>query len=339
MSEKRPVLALSGGVGGARLVHGLAAALPADALTVAVNTGDDFVHWGLTVCPDLDTIMYTLSDLADVSRGWGLAEESFGALAMVERYGGPAWFKLGDRDLGTHLTRSQWLNEGRSLTEVTERLCRALGIGPRVVPMADEARPTYIVTADARTLPFQDWFVRERCAPAIIDVEYRGTRTPAPAMMAAIAHARLIVICPSNPYVSIDPILTLDGVVEAMAGKPVIAVSPIVHGRAVKGPLAEMMPALSPALSGAGDSGRDRSTDRGASAAAILGHYRARHERRGLHLAGFLVAPGDEAAIAQVASASSERDTKILATDIIMTNVAERERLAREVLAFAETLP
>lgn len=323
MSEWRSVVAISGGVGGAKLVHGLAAALPADALTVAVNTGDDFVHWGLTVCPDLDTVMYTLSGLAHVERGWGLAEESFGALTMVERYGGPAWFKLGDRDLGTHLTRSQWLAEGRLLSEVTESLCRALGIEQHVVPMADRPRPTYIATADGRHLSFQHWFVRERCAPAITSVEYRGTSTPAPAMMAAIERAELIVICPSNPYVSVDPVLSLDGVAQALAGKLIVAVSPIVAGRAIKGPLAEMIPALD---------------CRRPSAAAVLGHYREHYEASGLELAGFVAAREDEPELAGAVGTPDSRRVQILATDIVMSNVPSRTRLAREVLAFAGTL-
>lgn len=319
MSEWRSVLALSGGVGGARLVHGLNARLPAGALTVAVNTGDDFVHWGMTICPDLDTVMYTLSDLAHVERGWGLAEESFAALDMVARYGGPAWFRLGDRDLGTHITRSQWLAEGRSLCEITGSLCRALGIEATVMPMADEPRPTFIVTDDGRQLSFQQWFVRERCAPAIASVEYRGTSTPAPAFLAAIERAELIVICPSNPYVSIAPMLTLDGVVPAMAGKLVVAVSPLVHGRAVKGPLAEMIPTLD---------------CRSPSAAAVLAHYRERYHDLGLSVAGFVVARGDEAELSDAVSGT----TRILATDIIMSDIPARARLAREVLAFAETL-
>ena len=319
MSGWRSVLALSGGVGGARLVHGLSAALPADALTVAVNTGDDFTHWGLTICPDLDTVMYTLSGLAHTERGWGLAEDSFTALGMVERYGGPAWFRLGDRDLGTHITRSQWLAEGRSLCEITTSLCRALGIEASVIPMADTPRPTYIATADGRHLSFQHWFVRERCAPAIASVEYRGSTTPAPAFLAAIESAELIVICPSNPYVSIAPMLTLDGVVPAMAGKLVVAVSPVVHGRAVKGPLAEMIPAID---------------CRAPSAAAVLAHYRERYEDSGLRVAGFVLASGDETELSGVGSDSA----RILATDIIMSDIPDRARLAREVLTFAETL-
>lgn len=319
MSGWRSVLALSGGVGGARLVHGLNAALPAGALTVAVNTGDDFVHWGLTICPDLDTVMYTLSGLAHEERGWGLAEESFSALGMVERYGGPAWFRLGDRDLGTHITRSRWLAEGRSLCEITDSLCRALGIDATVIPMADEPRPTYIATADGRQLSFQQWFVRERCAPVIASVEYRGTHTPAPAFLAAIERAEVIVICPSNPYVSIAPMLTLDGVVRAMTGKLVVAISPVVHGRAVKGPLAEMIPTID---------------CRPASAAAVLAHYRERYEDQGLYVAGFVLASGDEDEIA----GGPPDSARILATDIVMPDLPGRARLAREVLAFAETL-
>lgn len=308
------VVALSGGVGGARLVHGLAMALPADALSVVVNTGDDFVHWGLTICPDLDTVMYTLADLSDRERGWGLAGETFSALAMVERYGGPSWFMLGDRDLGTHLVRTQALAAGQSLTQATLHACRALGVGPRLLPMADLPRPTHIITADGRALIFQEWFVRERC-PAVARVESRGTDQPAEAALAAIERADLIIIGPSNPYVSIDPILSLSGVREALRGKLVVAVSPIVEGRAVKGPLAEMLQTVDSAQPGA---------------AAVLAHYQRRY---GDIISGFVVAPGDIDECAPLIERA-----RLFGTDIIMRDLPGRERLAREVLAFAGAL-
>lgn len=296
------VVALSGGVGGAKLVDGLAEVLPAEALTVVVNTGDDFVHWGLAISPDLDTVMYTLAGLAHPSQGWGLAEETWNAFAMVERLGGPAWFRLGDRDLGVHLMRTQRLRDGESLTAITADLCGALDVGPRVLPMCDQPRHTKLDT-DAGTLDFQTWLVGQHGAPRVEAVWWTGDSDASAAVLEAIAQADLVVIGPSNPYVSIDPILALDGVRAALNGKPVVAVSPLVGGRAMKGPLAEMVPALA---------GRAPST------AAIAAHY-------GDLLDGIVVETGDEAG-----------PCPTLATRTVMTTLDDRIRLAGEVLAFAE---
>lgn len=311
MRQWRSIVFLSGGVGGARLLHGLAAVLPAEALTAIVNTGDDFVHWGLTICPDLDTVMYTLAGLAHEERGWGLKDESFGALAMMQRYGGPAWFQLGDRDLGTHLLRTQRLAGGESLSAVTARLCRALGVAQHVLPMADEPRRTRIDTRELGTMLFQDWFVRERCKPAARRIWFDGTSTPAPGVIPAIERADLVIIGPSNPYVSIDPILTLEGIRDAVARKPTIAVSPIVGGKAVKGPLADMIHDLA---------------SKQPSAAAVVDHYR---ETYGDILGGVVVERGDEDPI---------RELHVLATNTIMSTVDDRARLARELLEFGESL-
>jgi LPPG:FO 2-phospho-L-lactate transferase len=184
--EFRRVVCLSGGVGGARLLHGLSRALPAEALTVVVNTGDDFRHWGLYIAPDLDTVMYTLSGLGHEARGWGLAEESFAALSMVQRYGGDDWFALGDRDLGTHLVRSEALGRGENLSAVTARLFHGLGVATRVLPMADAPCRTMIDTVADGTLPFQEWFVKRRTAPVVKRVWFDGTRTAAPGVVEAI---------------------------------------------------------------------------------------------------------------------------------------------------------
>ncbi len=300
------VVALSGGVGGARLCDGLAAALSPEDLTIIVNTGDDFVHWGLTICPDLDTVMYTLAGLAHPEQGWGLAGETFHALAMVERYGGPAWFRLGDRDLGTHLMRAQALAAGRSLTDVTDALRRALGVGPRLLPMSDAPRPTLIDTPDS-TLSFQDWLVGQRGAPRVERVRFTGPPRPAAGVVAAIDAADVVILPPSNPYVSIDPILALDGVRAAVARRPVIAVSPIVGGRAVKGPLAPMIESLAGLPP---------------SPAAIAAHY-------GALLTAMVIERGDDAP-AGVAT---------LATATVMGDRADRARLAREILDLARRLP
>lgn len=199
------VVALSGGVGGARLLDGLSRALPAGALTAIVNTGDDFVHLGLNVSPDLDTVMYTLSGLADEERGWGLTGETFAGLGMVKRYGGPAWFGLGNRDLATHLLRTEWLRAGESLSGITARLCAALGIPHPVLPMSDAPVATMIETAVDGTLPFQQWFVKRRAEPAVRAVRFEGGRTPAPGSSRPSTRARWsssghrIRTCPSIP--------------------------------------------------------------------------------------------------------------------------------------------
>jgi LPPG:FO 2-phospho-L-lactate transferase len=294
----RRIVALSGGVGGAKLVDGLAQVLAPEELTVIVNTGDDFVHWGLTICPDLDTVMYTLAGLAHPEQGWGIAGETFHALAMMERLGGPAWFRLGDRDLATHLFRTEQLARGSVLTDVTARLCTALGVRPRVLPMSDAARPTMLDTDDG-TLSFQEWLVGRRGAPTVRRVWWPGTALPTPAVLDAIASADLVIIGPSNPYVSIDPILSLDGVRAAIAQKRVVAVSPIVGGRAVKGPLGGMIPTLA---------GREPSPG------AIARHY------DGL-LHAMVIERGDE-----------RPPLRALATSTVMRDRDDRARLAREVL-------
>jgi LPPG:FO 2-phospho-L-lactate transferase len=300
------VVALCGGVGGARLADGLAQVLPPDALTLIVNTGDDFTHWGLHIAPDLDTVMYTLAGLAPLDRGWGLADETFRAHAAVARLGGPAWFQLGDTDLATHLVRTEALRAGATLTAITDQLRRALGVGPRLLPMADAPRPTTIVTP-AGPLSFQDWLVRERGQPLVDAVRFGGTPAASPEVLESLDAADLIVIGPSNPYVSIDPILALPGVREAVLGRPAVALSPIVGGRAVKGPLAEMIPRLAAEP---------------ASAAAIRRHY-------GPLLAAMVVETGDESAIT---------DLPVLPTRTVMTDRADRARLAHELLDFAWTL-
>jgi LPPG:FO 2-phospho-L-lactate transferase len=298
------VVALSGGVGGARLLDGLARALPAGDLTAIVNTGDDFVHLGLHVSPDLDTVMYTLAGLAHEERGWGLAEETFAGLSMVRRYGGPDWFALGDRDLATHLLRSEALRAGETLSTITARLCSALGVAQHVVPMADAPVRTMIETASDGTLPFQEWFVRRRAEPRVRAVRFDGARAPAPNAMDALARCDVVVVGPSNPYVSIDPILRLDGVRDAIARKPVVAISPIVGGAAVKGPLATMI--------------RDLAQQE-PSAGAVARHY-------GTMLRGMVVERGDERTVSSL---------PVRATSTVMRSRDDRLRLAREVLSFA----
>jgi LPPG:FO 2-phospho-L-lactate transferase len=252
----RRVVALSGGVGGAKLCHGLDQVLPAGSLSIIVNTGDDLVHWGLFVAPDLDTVMYTLAEVSDDERGWGLRGESWQALAAMKRYGESDWFGLGDRDLATHLCRTAALARGETLTSITDRLRRALGVKSELVPMADDPAPTLIDTVDEGTLPFQDWLVRRRAEPRVSRVRFGARPAPSPRALEVLAEADLVVIGPSNPFVSIEPILALPGVTEALSGKPLMAVSPIVGGVAIKGPLATMLRDLA----GEEPSARSRST-------------------------------------------------------------------------------
>ena len=241
------VLALSGGVGGAKLALGLAQVVPADALTVVVNTGDDFEHLGLRVCPDLDTLMYTLSGLANQSLGWGQEDETWQFLDALKRLGGDTWFGLGDRDLATHVHRTALLAQGDSLSRVTAGLMRALGVTTRVVPMTDDPVSTLIHCQNGETLSFQHYFVRDRCEPLIKGVSFQGIESAqrAPEFERVIAFDELsqIIICPSNPFVSVAPILDLAETWKALkaADCPVVLVSPIVAGMALKGPAAKMM--------------------------------------------------------------------------------------------------
>ncbi|MDD9935346.1 MAG: 2-phospho-L-lactate transferase [Myxococcales bacterium] len=299
------VVYLSGGVGGARLLDGVVRALPPRRVTAVVNVGDDFDHLGLRVCPDLDTVLYTLGGLGDAARGWGLAGETFRALEMVKRYGGSDWFALGDGDLGTHLTRTQWLAEGLTLTEVMARFADALDVAARVLPMSDDRLRTRIETDQNGVLDFQDWLVRRRAQPAVRAVRLEGDPRPTPQVLAALEDAEVVLIGPSNPYVSIDPILSLPGVRERLERARVIAVSPIVGGRAVKGPLAEMIPRLA---------------GRPASAAAVAAHY-------GGLLDGFVVERGDEGELPD--------GLEVRASATVMRTPRDRVQLAREALELA----
>jgi LPPG:FO 2-phospho-L-lactate transferase len=210
-----------------------------------VNTGDDFEHLGLRISPDLDTVMYTLAGIANPVTGWGQAEESWAFMGALEKLGGPSWFRLGDRDLATHVERTQRLARGESLSAVTRVLCERLGVRHALIPMSDEPMPTRVRT-DAGWLDFQHYFVREQCRPALREVRYEGAEKarPAVALGRALASVALegVVICPSNPHLSVAPILALPGVREAVRGaRPVVAVSPIVGGEAIKGPAAKIM--------------------------------------------------------------------------------------------------
>jgi LPPG:FO 2-phospho-L-lactate transferase len=247
------IVVLCGGLGGSRCVDALARAAGAEPVTAIVNVGDDVEILGLHVSPDLDTVLYTLAGLLDEERGWGVRDETHNALALAGRLGGETWFTLGDRDIGLHLVRTRLLRDGVPLSEVTRRLGEALDVAVRLLPVTDDAVRTKIETP-AGELDFQEWFVARRHADPVLGVRYEGAKEarPAPGVLEAIAGADLVVIAPSNPFVSIGPILAVPGVRVALAGRRVAAVSPLVAGKAVRGPLAEMMESLGHEASAAG---------------------------------------------------------------------------------------
>jgi len=309
------IVALAGGVGGARLADGLARCV-GGALTVIVNTGDDFEHLGLHISPDLDTVMYTLAGIANPATGWGIAGETWATLEQVARLGGPDWFRLGDKDLATHILRSERLRRGDRLTEVTADLCAALGVAPRVLPMSDASVRT-VVHSGAERYPFQDYFVRLKCAPPVTTLHFEGAAgaRPSPEVEAALRDPSLaaIVLCPSNPYLSIDPILALPGIRELIghAGAPVVAVSPIIGSAAVKGPAAKIMAELGVRP----------------SATAIAEHYRDLID-------GLMIDTVD----GELAHGIEAMGMRVQATPILMRDVDDRQRLAEECLAFAGEL-
>lgn len=294
------------------MADGLAQALPADDLTVIVNTGDDFEHFGLTICPDLDTVCYTLAGLANPETGWGRVGETWSALTSVELLGGPTWFWLGDRDLGTHMERTRRLHAGDPLSAITADFCIAWGVRTRVLPMSDQPVRTLLDT-DAGELAFQDYFVARRCEPKVSNFRFAGVEEaqPAPGVLEAIRAAQLVVICPSNPWVSVAPILALPGLRDALNAKPVLAVSPIVGGEALKGPAAKMF----------------RELGVPPSALAVAQHY-------GNLLRGFVFDGVD----AEQTDAIGRLGIMPLAADTVMKDRADRMRLANEILEFGRSL-
>jgi LPPG:FO 2-phospho-L-lactate transferase len=248
-SSSGPVVALSGGVGGAKLALGLYRILPPDTLTVVANTGDDFEHLGLSISPDLDTLLYTLSGEANPDLGWGRRDETWSFMAALEKLGGDTWFKLGDSDLATHVERTRRLAAGETLSSIMDDFCRRLGVAAHILPMSNDSVRTRLDT-DLGWLDFQDYFVRLRCEPVVSQLEFVGSDAaqPHPDFLAVLNNPdlRAVIICPSNPFISIGPILGLPGMRQALRNcrAPVIAVSPIIGGKAVKGPTAKMMEEL-----------------------------------------------------------------------------------------------
>jgi len=301
------VLALSGGIGGAKLALGLYRILPPGALTVVANTGDDFEHLGLSISPDVDTLLYTLAGVDNPELGWGRRDETWTFMQALGSLGGETWFSLGDGDLATHAERTRRLTAGESLSQITEDFRRRLGISARLLPMSDDRVRTRLLTA-AGWLDFQDYFVRRRCTPVVREIAFAGAdeARPQPEFLAALSdrNLRAVVICPSNPFISIDPILAMPAVCEALRAcpAPVVAVSPIIGGQAVKGPTAKMMAELGLPV----------------DAGAVARHY------------------GDilDLYVADEADADEVRDLglPVAFTRTLMLSLEDREALARAVL-------
>ena len=303
------IVALAGGVGGAKLAHGLAQILPPEDLTIIVNTGDDFEHYGLYICPDLDTVCYALAGLANPETGWGRVNESWNVIENATKLGGPDWFRLGDQDLGTHLERTRRLKQGESLSQITRDFCKAWAIPHAVLPMSDQPVRTIVETTEG-DLAFQEYFVHRRCEPRVKGFRFEGADRAEAASGAceAIHAADAVVICPSNPWVSIDPILRVLPKIE----RPVYAISPIIGGETVKGPAAKMY----------------RELGIEPSAVAVANHY--------LGLAnGFVLDTVD----AQLNESVRGLNMRTLVTNTLMESHDNRRQLAIELLKFVGDLP
>ena len=303
------ILAITGGVGGAKLALGLSKCLPAQDLLFAVNTGDDFNHLDLHIAPDIDSLTYALAEQNNTELGWGRADESWQFIETMSSLGGQSWFRLGDKDLALHMRRTGLLKQGASLTEATAIITKAMGIKHVIAPMSDEPVRT-LVHSDRGTLAFQHYFVRERCEPRVTGFDFDGISkaTINPLIQSFLPICDGVIICPSNPFVSVDPVLTLPGMREALTRIPVFAVSPIVAGLAIKGPAAKMMAELKIP----------------ATASAVAAHY-------GDLLSGFVLDQRD-------ADQQSAITPKSYVTDTIMDSVKKRIQLAQGCLKFLAEL-
>ena len=312
-SIARRIVALSGGVGGAKFVHGVTTARPGCQLSVIVNTADDFSMFGLHISPDVDTVMYTLAGLASADTGWGIAGDSFTALEMFGHYQRDTWFWLGDKDLATHILRTERLRSGATLTSVTAELAAALGVDAEILPMCDELVMTLIDTPSG-TIPFQDYFVRRRHQDPVQGIRFNGiTRARmSTAVELALADTEMVVLCPSNPIVSIGPILGVPGLRERLRtlGRPVVAVSPLVGGQALKGPADRMMKSLGYEVSAFG----------------VADLYRD-------FLTGMVIDEQDAALAGRI----EDLGIPVLVTDTVMCSQEDRRQLAEAVISFAQT--
>jgi LPPG:FO 2-phospho-L-lactate transferase len=303
------IAALAGGVGGAKLAQGLAEILNPEELSIIVNTGDDFEHFGLFISPDVDTVCYTLAGIANPSTGWGISGDTFHTFDALTHLGAPDWFRLGDVDLATHMERTRLLNQGMTLTDITQKICKNLGVIHSVLPMTDNRVSTWVETEEFGFLPFQEYFVKHRFEPKCKSFQFKGIENAEPSdrVLQSLNESDAIVICPSNPFVSIDPILALKGTREIIDRKFILCVSPIIGGNAVKGPLAKMFLEL----------GYQSSPKK------VIEHY------QGL-VDCIVLDPADEGeTMLEVGSSII-----IHATDIFLPDKANRVRLAREILDY-----
>ena len=307
------VVALAGGVGGAKLIDGLAKCLSPKQLTIIVNTGDDFDHFGLRICPDLDTICYTLAGLANFDTGWGRSHESWNSIEQISSLGGPDWFKIGDKDLGIHLERTRRIRDGQELSQITRDFCKSLGIPYIILPMTDQDVSTIINTLEFGELAFQEYFVKNQCRPVIKNIFFRGSNSASPSsgVIEAIKQCDAVIFCPSNPWVSINPILSIPGIINEIKLKPVVSISPLVGGKAVKGPAAKMFQELG-------------------------------FQPTVLAVAEFYKDIIHAIVIDQIDKNYSNEIKSLgiipLITNIIMTSIEDRARLAQEVLDFTEKM-
>lgn len=307
MKYGKKIVALAGGVGGAKLADGLAQCLEPDELAIIVNTGDDLEHLGLSISPDLDTVCYTLAGLANPDSGWGRDQESWRTLEEIKKLQGPDWFAIGDLDLATHLERTRRLREGQTLSEITAHFCRRWGIHVPIFPMSDTPVRTYVHCQDGRCLAFQEYFVKYHFEPQIRSIEFENMKNavvPEKALT-ALKNADFVLFCPSNPFVSIDPIIQIEAIGSIIAQKKVIAVSPLIGGEALKGPAAKMFHELG--------------MKPGSS--AVADHYRA-------ILDLFVLDHKDEAQIALIEGWG----IICKALDIFMPDRPTRKRLAGQIL-------
>ncbi len=306
------ITALAGGVGGSKLCAGLADVMQPKDLSIVVNIGDDFNYYGLRVCPDLDTVCYTLAGMNNPVTGWGLENETWNLSKGLKILGGETWFNIGDRDAATHILRTVLLQAGSSLTEITHEFCQRLGVQVKVFPASDDQISTNVYTADGRHLPFQEYFVKERCEPVVSGFEFSGMEGAKAGIdvLAALENADWIIISPSNPWVSIDPLISIGGIHEILKKKKVLAVSPLISGKAVKGPAAKMFEEMGITP----------------GAAAVADHYRQ-------FLNAFMLDSSDS----QDAEQISRWGIITILTDILMPTHGERRRLANELLAFCNT--
>lgn len=306
------VLAITGGVGGAKLALGLARALDSDDVVFLVNTGDDFEHFGLHISPDVDTLLYTLAGLANEEHGWGRAEESWHCLESIRALEGDTWFQLGDRDLGLHLTRTEMLRNGCSLTEVIQHVCCCFGISQQVLPMSDSVIRTFVETTTGE-LEFQRYFVKEKCEPVVTGFRFDGIENARPVPQLFDLSFDSVIICPSNPFVSVDPILAVPGMRDFLRSLrvPIVAVSPIVQGQALKGPTVKMMTEL---------------------------NFEPTNMQIGRHYKNLLTGLMVDTADANTANSVRDLGIAVKVDQTVMNSLTDKTRLARSTVDFASTL-